>query len=85
MPRPPLEIPRIGDRVFVPDFLGYSLSEVRQITAAHALQLQASGSGLAIEQQPAPGTVLARGQRQVQVRFVQSNPRTTPGAKEHRS
>lgn len=84
-PRPPLEIPRIGDRVFVPDFLGYSLSEVRQITAAHALQLQASGSGLAIEQQPAPGTVLARGQRRVQVRFAQSHTRAMPRGKEHRS
>jgi len=67
--RPPLEIARLGDRVFVPDFLGYSLSEVRQITAAHALELQTSGSGVAIEQHPAPGTVLARGQRRVRVRF----------------
>lgn len=83
--RPPLEIPRIGDRVFVPDFLGYSLSEVRQITAAHALQLQASGSGLAIEQQPAPGTVLARGQRRVQVHFAQSTSRAMPRGGEHRS
>jgi cell division protein FtsI (penicillin-binding protein 3) len=68
--RTPLEIPQIGDRVFVPDFLGYSLSEVRQITAAHALKLQASGSGRAVAQQPAPGTVLAHGNRQVRVQFA---------------
>jgi beta-lactam-binding protein with PASTA domain len=64
-----LEVARIGDRIFVPDFHGFSLSEVRQITAAHALDLQASGSGRAIEQRPAPGTVLAAGERRVSVRF----------------
>ena len=67
--RPLLEVARIGDRVFVPDFLGYSLSEVRQITAAHALELQASGLGRAVAQQPAPGTVLANDERRVHVRF----------------
>jgi len=69
--RPPLEVARIGDRVFMPDFRGYSLPEVRQITAAHALDLQASGLGRAVEQRPAPGTVLANGERRVYVRFTE--------------
>ena len=68
---PPLEVARIGDRVFMPDFRGYSLPEVRQITAAHALDLQASGLGRAVEQRPAPGTVLANGERRVYVRFTE--------------
>jgi cell division protein FtsI (penicillin-binding protein 3) len=67
--QPPLEVARIGDRIFVPDFRGYTLPEVRQITAAHALDLQASGSGRAISQRPAPGTVLAGRERRVHVRF----------------
>lgn len=71
-----LEVARIGDRVFVPDLGGYSLPEVRQITAAHALDLHASGSGRVIEQWPAPGTVLAAGERSVSVRFGESRAQT---------
>lgn len=69
-----LEVARIGDRVFVPDLGGYSLPEVRQITAAHALDLHASGSGRVVEQWPAPGTVLAAGERSVSVRFGEDGP-----------
>ena len=82
---PPLEVARIGDRVQVPDFRGYTLSEVRQITAAHALDLQAFGSGRAISQRPAAGTVLAGRERRVHVRFgqghaqVRSEPRGRQG------
>ena len=73
--RPPLEIERIGNRVIVPDFAGYSLSEVRQITFAHALVLESSGSGYAIAQVPAPGTILPAEQRSVLVRFGKARKR----------
>ena len=67
--RPPLAIERIGNRVIVPDFAGYSLAEVRLLTIAHALILESSGSGHAVSQEPAPGTILPSEQRSVLVRF----------------
>lgn len=70
--RAPLEVARVGERVLVPDFRGYSLVEVRQITAAHGLQLEAIGTGTAVEQHPAPGDILAESERRVRVRFEDS-------------
>jgi len=81
-PRAALEIARIGDRIMVPDFHGHLLAEVRQITAAHALALHASGSGRAVSQDPAPGTILSADERDVRVHFEAGDGPVAPARRE---
>lgn len=52
----------------VPDFRGKTMREVLEISASQGLPVEFDGAGLARDQAPAPGDVLANGQ-QVRVRF----------------
>jgi hypothetical protein len=61
---------RLGNRLLLPDFIGLSPAEARKLAARNRLQLEAEGSGRAIEQAPAPGTIVAGPQPRVRVRFV---------------
>ncbi|MEE8581309.1 MAG: penicillin-binding protein [Myxococcota bacterium] len=61
---------RDDERVVLPDFRGLSLSQVREISAQNALELRVHGRGHAVEQDPAPGTILAGSLRRVWVRFA---------------
>jgi cell division protein FtsI (penicillin-binding protein 3) len=69
-----IEIARIEDRVLLPDFRGFTVAEVRQIAATSQLDVNISGSGRAIAQEPPPGTVLAIGGAPVRVRFEPGAP-----------
>jgi cell division protein FtsI (penicillin-binding protein 3) len=73
-PRRALEVARVEDRVLLPDFRGFTVAEVRQIAATSQLDVNISGSGRAIAQEPPPGTVLAIGGARVQVRFEPGAP-----------
>ncbi len=63
------EVAAIGDRVLLPNFEGLSVAEVRRITARHGLDVEVSGRGRAIAQDPPPGTVVAARGTRVRVRF----------------
>jgi cell division protein FtsI (penicillin-binding protein 3) len=52
----------------VPDFRGMTLRSVLEESAARGLELEVSGSGLARNQEPAPGTILPPGEH-VRVQF----------------
>jgi cell division protein FtsI (penicillin-binding protein 3) len=67
--RPIPELARIGDRVLLPDFQGLSVAEVREITARHGLEVEISGGGRAIAQDPPPGTVVVTRGARIRVRF----------------
>jgi hypothetical protein len=58
--------------VLLPDFRGFTVSEVQQIAASSQLAVRISGNGRAIAQDPPPGTVLAIGSASVRVRFEPS-------------
>lgn len=66
---PRLEVHLVEERWLVPDFRGHSDAEVRRAAAAAGLRVDVSGAGLAIAQDPPPGTVLDRGDP-VRVRFA---------------
>lgn len=59
-----------GAPVFVPEFRGATVAEVRRLAAEHTLEVEFVGHGLAIGQDPAPGTVLSGGERRVRVHFA---------------
>jgi cell division protein FtsI (penicillin-binding protein 3) len=59
----------VNDRVLLPDFRGLSPDEVKQLTAGR-LQLEFQGRGVAVAQEPEPGTILAGASRRVRVRFA---------------
>jgi cell division protein FtsI (penicillin-binding protein 3) len=63
------EVAKVGERILLPDFLGLSVAEVRQITASNGLRVEISGKGRAIAQDPPPGTVVAARGTRVRVRF----------------
>ena len=63
------EVAKIGDRVLLPDFQGLSVAEVRQITARQGLEVEVSGNGRAVAQDPPPGTVVAARGARIRVRF----------------
>lgn len=48
-------------KIMVPNFQGLSLRKVNQITAELGMRLEAHGLGVAISQEPAPGTVVEHG------------------------
>jgi hypothetical protein len=60
----------VDDRVLLPDFRGLSPREVQRLTAGSRLHIELQGSGLAVSQEPAPGTILAGASRRVRVRFA---------------
>lgn len=49
---------RLNDRVLLPDFVGLTVEEVRQISTDTALSITISGKGRAVQQDPPPGTVV---------------------------
>ncbi len=53
--------PSAGEPVSVPDVAGLSLRDASVKLSAIGLQVQAVGSGIAIDQSPAPGTVIPAG------------------------
>jgi membrane peptidoglycan carboxypeptidase len=64
------ELARLADRVLLPDFLGLTVNEVKQMIAGGDFALQISGRGLAVEQDPPPGTVVVGREAPVRVRFA---------------
>jgi cell division protein FtsI (penicillin-binding protein 3) len=58
-----------GPPLFVPDFRGETVASVRAMAAREKIQLEVRGEGLAIEQQPAPGTIVVHSRRNVWVAF----------------
>jgi cell division protein FtsI (penicillin-binding protein 3) len=54
-------------KILLPDFSGQTPDQVRRQLAASGIRLQASGSGRAVAQDPAPGTIIRGGS--VRVRF----------------
>ncbi|MEG2212628.1 MAG: penicillin-binding transpeptidase domain-containing protein, partial [Clostridiales bacterium] len=60
-----------ADVITVPDFTGKRIAEVAALLSAMGLKLNSSGSGEAVEQQPAPGKKVAPGTT-VAVTFSQS-------------
>ena len=68
-PRPTLA--HFSDRLLMPDLVGRSINEVRRLAAASSFDLHVRGTGRAIEQAPAPGTILEGDKPFVIVRFQQ--------------
>jgi len=60
-PGPELQITRLGGRLLVPDFAGRSLAEVLAAAQHGELQVETSGLGRAVSQEPAAGSILAGG------------------------
>jgi membrane peptidoglycan carboxypeptidase len=60
-------VQRLGDRVLLPDFRGLTPDQVRRELTGLGVALQVSGSGRAVAQEPAPGTIVRGGS--VRVRF----------------
>jgi cell division protein FtsI (penicillin-binding protein 3) len=67
LPLPELE--RLGDRVFLPDLRGLTNGQVRALRARIPVPVELSGNGRVVDQDPAPGTILAAGAGRVRVRF----------------
>jgi membrane peptidoglycan carboxypeptidase len=61
------EAHRLDDRVLLPDFRGLTPDQVRRELSGLGIVLQVSGSGRAVAQEPAPGTIVRGGS--VRVRF----------------
>jgi cell division protein FtsI (penicillin-binding protein 3) len=57
------------DRVLVPDLLGLSIAEVVERTGRTALELELTGHGRAVTQEPVPGTIVSASRERVRVRF----------------
>ena len=60
----------LEDRVLLPDFRGLSPEQVKRLTAGSRLSVEIHGRGLAVAQEPEPGTILAGASRRVRVRFA---------------
>jgi membrane peptidoglycan carboxypeptidase len=58
----------LGDRVIVPDFTDRTVDEVRR-QATGLLDVEVSGEGRAVAQEPPPGTIVDSRERRVLVRF----------------
>jgi hypothetical protein len=65
---------KLGDRLLMPDLTGLTVAEVRSITEKNDVSVEISGSGLAVAQDPSPGTVVTRSPRRavLRVRFQPS-------------
>jgi len=66
--KPVPQVMRLLDRVLLPDLRGLTVDEVRTVTAKTDLIVQISGKGLAVAQDPPPGTIVTN-QAPVSVRF----------------
>lgn len=64
-----IELSAFRDRVLLPDFRGRTRSEVMQITAASGLRVKLEGSGLALRQDPPPGSIVVSGSETVRIEF----------------
>ena len=62
---------KLGDHLLMPDLTGLTVSEVRSITEKNDVSVEISGKGLAVAQDPSPGTVVPRSARRavLRVRF----------------
>jgi hypothetical protein len=75
-PEPPtVQLSAFRDRVLLPDFSGLSKSEVRQVTAKNGLRVKLDGDGLAVRQDPPPGSVVMAGNEIVRIQFRPAKPR----------
>jgi len=63
------KIAKLGERVLMPDLTGFSVEQVRKITAKIRLVVEVSGSGWAVSQEPSPGTVMYGRGPVLRVRF----------------
>jgi stage V sporulation protein D (sporulation-specific penicillin-binding protein) len=61
-------VTQLEGRILVPDFRGLTPEQVRRELSGHGVALQVSGSGRAVAQEPAPGTIVRGGS--VRVRFA---------------
>ena len=57
------------DRVLLPDFRGMPRSQVQQVTAAGGMRVELRGEGVALSQDPPPGSVLLTERDTVKVLF----------------
>ena len=64
-----MAISAFRDRVLLPDFSGLSKSEVTQVTAKNRLRVELRGDGLAVRQDPPPGSVVVAGSEIVRIQF----------------
>ncbi len=70
-----IEVPQVASKAVVisgpraPNFVGKTLRDVLEQSAALGIQVEFTGSGLAAAQQPAPGTPLRQGER-IRVQFA---------------
>lgn len=55
--------------LFVPDFRGETVAAVRELARRERIRLEVRGEGLAIQQHPAPGTIVVGSDRSVRVSF----------------
>ena len=55
--------------VVIPDFRGETVAAARQLAARDALKIVVLGNGLAVAQDPTPGTVVSGPEKRVRVRF----------------
>jgi len=69
----------LGDRVLLPDFLGRTVAEVKQMTAGR-IDVKISGQGRAVAQRPPPGTVFALSGGLVTIRFEPQSTANGEGA-----
>ena len=72
---PTLALSAFRDRVLLPDFSGLSKSEVSQVTAKNGLRVKLDGDGLAVRQDPPPGSVVVAGSEIVRIQFRPAKPR----------
>jgi cell division protein FtsI (penicillin-binding protein 3) len=78
-PAPPtVELSAFRNRVLLPDFRGLSRSDVKQVTAKNGLRVKLEGSGLAVSQDPPPGSVVVAGSEVVRVEFRPAEPPRAP-------
>jgi cell division protein FtsI (penicillin-binding protein 3) len=56
--------------VFVPEFRGSTVAEAKQLATEHTLEIELLGHGLAVAQDPAPGTILTGARRRVRIHFT---------------
>ncbi len=69
-PAPPtVAISAFRDRVLLPDFTGLSKNEVSQVTAKNGLRAKLDGDGVAVRQDPPPGSVVVAGREIVRIQF----------------
>ena len=66
---PPPSVHTFRDRVLLPDFRGMPRSQVQQVTAAGGMRVELRGEGVALSQDPPPGSVLLTERDTVKVLF----------------